>query len=311
MSLALRKIVLALAASAVLLLALALPGIAQATFPGQTGLLVFHLTTDQPGSAVTGGLYAIGPGDEQPRQLTTNPYDVDPSFAPSGDELVFDRNNSRENGIFTLDLASGQTKRLTNLKSDFEPAFGPHGAIVFCHSFDDNTPDLALRTADGRVRRLTSSPGRDSAPIFTPNGKRIVFARKPHKSGRPEMLYSIRPDGSGLQALHALPRGAYSFDISPSGRRLAFGVFTDESSERLTSAVWTTRLDGSGLGVLAKNAFWPAYSPSGTVFAYTNDQGLWQRRADGHGKPTLLYAADHSRPYEGNLATEPAWQPLP
>src|SRR4029079_16572146 len=69
-----RKTSLFLASLAFVLLAL--PGISQATFPGQTGLLVFLLTTDQPGSAVAGGLYAIGPRDEQPRQLTANPYDV-------------------------------------------------------------------------------------------------------------------------------------------------------------------------------------------------------------------------------------------
>ncbi|HET7454742.1 MAG TPA: hypothetical protein VFJ76_04410 [Solirubrobacterales bacterium] len=311
MSLAARRSLLSLAASALLVLSLALPGIAKATFPGAPGLVVFNLTTYQPGNVVTGGLYAIQPGEEQPRRLTSNPYDLDPSFAPSGKELVFDRINTAEDGIYTLDLASGQTERITARVSDHEPSFGPRGMIVFSRRFDDSLYDLVLRTGNGRLRRLTSTSERDSAPIFTPDGKRIVFSRRSRGPGHRERLYSIRLDGSKLRALHALPREAYSFDLSPNGRRLALGVFTDESSERTTSAAWTMRLDGSGLDVAADNAFWPTYSPTGTVLAYTNDKGLWQRAADGHGAPTLIYAAEHPHPYEGSLATYPAWQPLP
>jgi hypothetical protein len=312
LSLVARRSLFSLAASALLLLSLALPGIAKATFPGRPGLIVFNLTTYQPENVVTGGLYAIRPGDEQPRQLTSNPYDLGPSFAPSGNELVFDRMNTKEDGIYTLNLASGETKQITALQSDHEPAFGPHGLIVFRRRFADHTPDLVLRTADGRVRRLTSTPGTDAQPAFTPDGRRIVFTRTARKTGSHPRLYSIHLDGSGPRALRAhLPREAYSFDLSPSGRRLALGVFSEESSVRTTSDAWTMRLDGSGLDVLAKDAFWPVYSPSGTEFVYTNDKGVWQRRADGHGPPTLIYSAEHPRLYEGTLASDPAWQPLP
>jgi WD40-like Beta Propeller Repeat len=298
---------------AALLLALspALPGVAQATFPGRPGLVVFNLSTYQPGGAVSGGLYAIRPGEKQPHRLTSDPYDIDPSFAPSGQEIVFERTNTRQDGIYALDLAGGRIRRINAPESADEPAFGPNGSIVFRRRAEDDSLDLVLRTPNGRTRRLTKGTDTDSRPVFTPDGKRIVFIRSPRKTGSQRRLYPIRLDGSGLRALHTVPRDAYSFDISPNGRRLALGVYNQESEVRFTSDVWTIRLGGSGFDILSRGAFWPVYSPSGTKFIYTNYRGLWQRRADGHGEPTLIYEAEYLHGHDGSLVSYPAWQPLP
>jgi Tol biopolymer transport system component len=310
LSLVARKSLFSLAASALLVLSLSLPGIARATFPGRPGIVIFNLTTYQPGGVASGGLYLIRPGDEQPVQLTSNPYDLDPSFAPSGKELVFDRINTSEDGIYTFNLAGGEAERISARGSDHDAAFGPRGMIVFSRFFDDSSYDLVLRTRDGRMRRLTSTLDRDGAPIFTPDGKRIVFSRRSRGTGHHERLYSIRLDGSGLRPLAGLPRLTESFDISPNGRRLALGVL-QESSLRLTSEAWTERLDGSEFDVLAKDAFTPTYSPAGSEIVYTNDEGLWLRRADGRGPRKLVLRAEYHGSAEGSLAVDPAWQPLP
>lgn len=59
-----------LALSLIWLAALA-PSTAEATFPGKPGLIAFNLLTFPGNGEPTGGLYAIEPGQPQPRQLPT------------------------------------------------------------------------------------------------------------------------------------------------------------------------------------------------------------------------------------------------
>lgn len=269
------------------LLAIASPT-AQATFPGRPGLIVFSkVEFHGPGVEVTGGLFAIHPGDQQPRQLTTYPRDYNPSFAPSGKRLVFRRFDEPGNGTYVLDLETGGTRQIASHEGDQSPAFGPKGMIVISRFIDDSY-DLVLRTRDGKLRRLTSDDGRDSQPVFTPDGERIVFFRDYRKAvlqslrktpSEREGIYSIRVDGTGLRFLRAASEDGFDLDISPDGRRI-----TSKAT----------------------------FSPDGRKLAYANREGLWVRRADGNGSPTLLYGADYGSHQPGeSLLIQPVWQPLP
>lgn len=270
------------------LLAIVSPA-SQATFPGRPGLIVFNkIELHGNGKEVTGGLFAIRPGESRPRQLTDRSRDYYPSFAPSGRRLVFDRSDDPGSGIYVLDLQTGKTRRLALHRNSFDPAFGPRGMIVFSRFVNDSGDDLFLRNNEGKVRRLTSDEGRDSEAVFTPDGERIVFMRDYRKAvllahrrapSKKEGLYSIRVDGTGLEFLRAVKRPRSDPDISPNGRRITFDA---------------------------------AFSPDGRKLAYANRDGLWLRRADGKGSPTLLFGARY-RPYEegGSLLIQPAWQPLP
>lgn len=270
------------------LLAIALSP-AQATFPGRPGLIVFNkIEWHGNGQEVTGGLFAIRPGEKRPRQLTSSPRDYDPSFAPSGKRLLFSRIDDSGEGIYVLDLQTGRTRKIASHQGDQSPAFGPNGMIAFSRFVAGSGYDLFLRSKEGKVRRLTSDEGRDGQAVFTPDGERIVFWREYGKfaafsrrgnGSEKEGLYSIRLDGTGLKFLHAGNRNGFDLDISPSGRRIS-----------------------------SKGAF----SPDGRKLAYSDRDGLWVRRADGKGSPKLLLGADY-RPYEegGSLLIQPAWQPLP
>jgi Tol biopolymer transport system component len=283
------------AAIAVLCLLALTPQAADATFPGRPGLIVFNLLTfpGNPGEPI-GGLYALRPGQEQPRQLTDDPGDNSPSFSPSGNKLVFRRTDAgltNASGIYTLDLSSGRTTRIPSRRSDQDPTFGPHGMIAFSRfSPQTGSYDLFLRLQTGHLRRLTSTTAKEQAPVFTPDGRRIVFSRRygqaaalsrlERRETRPPALYSIRLDGTGLHLLGS-PRGE-DFDISPDGHHLAF----------------------AGVGGIS-------YSPDGRKIVYANHEGLWLRRANGQGKSTLILAADYNSNEKRRLLIQPAWQPLP
>lgn len=239
------------------------------------------------GEEGTGGLFAIRPGERQPRQLTTYPRDYDPSFAPSGKRLVFRRHDDPGNGIYVLDLQTGRTRKIPSHRGDQSPAFGPEGMIVISRFIDDSY-DLVLRTKDGKVRRLTSDDGSDMEAVFTPDGERIVFMRDYRKASllsrrrtasEREGLYSIRIDGTGLKFLRPIDQSGFDLDISPNGRRI-----TSKAT----------------------------FSPDGRKIAYANREGLWVRRADGKGSPSLLLGINSQPDQAGeSLLIQPVWQPLP
>jgi dipeptidyl aminopeptidase/acylaminoacyl peptidase len=67
-------------------------------------------------------------------------------------------------------------------------------------------------------RPLTAGP-RDSAPRWSPDGRRLAFLRH---AGKADQLFVLRLDGGEARQLTDLPRGALSPAWSPDGRTLAF-----------------------------------------------------------------------------------------
>jgi len=322
MSIAVRRSGLATALAVALLCPIGgLAPRAQANFPGKPGLVVFNLTFHEQGqSDYPGGLYAIRPGANQPRQLTDNPWDYEPSFAPSGRRVVFRRLHASPSGLVVLDLDSGDTSRLAPTRdSDMNPAFGRRGEVAFVR-FTEHSYDLFLRTASGRLHRLTRTDrAKEQTPVFTPDGRRIIFVRNygrvaalrtATRSSPGERIYSIRTDGTGLRLVGEV-KDASGLDVSPNGRDLAFDAFESNPVQSPGTAVWTKRLEGGAQHVISANAGDPTYSPAGDEIAYWNYQGIWTVGADGRGR-TLVYGAEYAAMSGGGaLAIDPAWQPQP
>ena len=60
---------------------------------------------------------------------------------------------------------------------------------------EDRNSDIYIMNADGSSqKRLTSSPGLDLHPSWSPDGKKIVFWSY-NRDGNPE-IYIMNPDGS-------------------------------------------------------------------------------------------------------------------
>jgi dipeptidyl aminopeptidase/acylaminoacyl peptidase len=306
--------------AAVVLCLLAAPG-ANAAYPGRPGVIVFSLTFHEgnesgAGGTETGGLYALHPGTSTARPLTNDPKDFEPSFAPSGKKVAFVRSYGLAPGrpypltsIDTLDLRTGVVKELTTGYDDFDPSFGPGGMIVFTrYEPISNTNYLVLRTADGRLHRLTHGVGYDHYPVFTPNGRRIIFARD--REGLKTTVISIRPDGRGLRVL-GHQTVASDLDISPDGRLLAFTGVRELPNGQRSFGSWTWPVSGGPLRLIASSGLHPAFSPSGRKIVYSNDAGLWLRPAHRHGPAQQIFQADYEfESGNGALAIDPTWQPL-
>jgi Tol biopolymer transport system component len=189
------------------------------------------------------------------RQLTkANGYDAEASYSPDGSKIVF----CSLRAAYPLEKLSAEDRK----RYQTDPAyFG----------------DIYIMDADGsNQRRLTSTPGYDGGPFFSPDGQRIIW-RRFDKSGVIADIYTMKLDGSDERRLTDFKAMSWAPYFHPSGRyviftsnKLGFSNFelylVDAAGER--EPVRVTFTDGfDGL---------PVFSPDGKQLCWTSG-----RTADG------------------------------
>jgi dipeptidyl aminopeptidase/acylaminoacyl peptidase len=118
------------------------------------------------------------------------------------------------------------------MESVASPALSPDGRlVVFTRNSVDPTKDqtrgnLWLADADGsRVRALTQGTWKDSAPAWSPDGKRIAFLSD--RSGT-EQIHGMWADTREVTPLTRLEHAPSNVRWSPDGKQLAFTMFVPD-----------------------------------------------------------------------------------
>jgi TolB protein len=138
---------------------------------------------------------------------------------------------------------------------------------------------------------------------------RIAFSAQRFVRGRLRGgIYTVRPDGSGLERLTHRP--GYDPDWSPSGHRLVF-----QRGRRILSV----RADGSGRRLVVRRGATPVWSPDGRWIAFTRripwtcegragGRVVFLVRASGGEGPPVRVGEQRRRVCVDRLS---GWQPLP
>ena len=197
-----------------------------------------------------------------------------PAWSPDGSRIVFERGSD----IWIADADGGNQRRLEgvprseNLLADRTPSFSPDGSrIAFFHPETGPKGDFwTIMAKGGQPKQLTFDVCRGSKPVWTRDGKDLIFAsertgvsalwRVPISGGRPQLLSDATGDDGDP-------------DISPDGRHL---VFTNTRSQFVLTLLDPVK--GSSRELLERRIkmVHPMFDPRGRRIAF-----FMQERREG------------------------------
>jgi Tol biopolymer transport system component len=240
-----------------------------------------------------------------------------PAWSPDGKWLYVAAPVRRAHSVIAALLSSGGERReITNPpesgSGDLDAAVSPDGKQIaflrYTGTADGDVFIADLRDGNqlGAVRQITNRHAAMRSPVFTPDGRDIVFAEGNYSS---EVgIYRVRASGGAVVKIRGIGDYADTLAISHNGHRLAFGrSYRDYNIWRMPLAAAETSA-GRTVKFIASTRFEqsPAYSPDGKRIAFSSNRGglrqIWVADADGsNAAPLTNFAA--------GFAGSPSWSP--
>jgi serine/threonine-protein kinase len=276
-------------------------------------------------------LRVVGPARPVvPQVLTTPSGGVEAVLARDG-TLVYVTGGSGSGAARTLvwvDRQGRETPILAPPRGYLFPRVSPDGTRVALNFNQDNADIWLWDLARATLTRVTSDPAADTTPVWTPDGRRLVFTSD--RAGTFN-LYSQAPDGTGSVArLTESPNTQRASAVSPDGTRV---VFTEESATT-GEDVLALSLDGTHQvlplvqtpydernGIVSPDGRWLAYeaNDTGSFEIYVRpfpavNSGHWQVSTSGGTQPLwarvgqeLFYVASEGELMRVAVAGGPEW----
>ena len=186
-----------------------------------------------------------------PRQLTKAlGYDAEGSYSPDGKKIVF----CSLRNAFPLNKLSRKDRQTYEIN----PAhFG----------------EIYIMDADGsNQKRLTSTPGYDGGPFFSPDGKRIIWRRFDLK-GETADVYTMKLDGSDVRRLTDFKAMSWAPYFHPSGE---YAIFTCNKHGFANFELFIVDAEGKSdpVRVTYTDGFdgLPVFTPDGKKLCWTSNR---------------------------------------
>ena len=265
------------------------------------------------------GAFAVAVG----AWVTVTPQQAKAAFPGHNGRIVFHKEDSGgfvQTWVANKDL-SNQHKLTSESANSGWAVWKPGGAkLAFESDRADPDPtdadviiDIFKMNPNGTgLVKLTDSDDFNDAAGWSPDGSKIAFASDRRNGAERREIYVMDSDGSHVRRVSTLPEAAFSDQaprFSPNGKRL---VFTRYITEPAPSALFTVRLDGSGLRQLTpwgNGAGDADFSPGGNklVFEATPNKNcfgeIYTVEADGQHLTNLTDNRCHAG------SADPVWSP--
>ena len=193
----------------------------------QRGLLIGVLVALACTATASAGFYAPPAGD------------TDPVWSPDGSAIVYFH---QAEGLHVMDPDGANDRLLSGLPNSPYFAFSRdwHWIALAVYEGTPGRATIEVMRPDGSERRVVGEGSCCVAPVFSPDGTRLVYADG-------DALVVVGIDGGG--AARVAERGEHP-RWSPEGRRLSYSVPTLTGPHVVVNA-----LDGSGVSDVARPAF--------------------------------------------------------
>jgi len=215
----------------------------------------------------------LSSGSRQPVRLTQGPLSYgQPAWSRDG-RRIFARGSKQSGELVRCKLGSGECVTYLGGIDAEGVSFSPDGLWVAWAAPDGG---LWRSRADGTEKlQLTFPPLWAALPKWSPDGKRICFARL--ATGAPTRLLLVPSDGGPTQEAVPGDKGTQvDGEWSPDGRRLVFGRLATGAPEDDAITIQIADLETGQVTVVpgSKGLFSPRWSPDGRRLAALSHDSL-------------------------------------
>ncbi len=169
-----------------------------------------------------------------------------------------------ESEFVWMDRTSGEMTPIDVEGSLWNPSLSPDGRILaFDWTTSETSGDIWIRDLErGLDTRLTSHPKNESNPVWTPDGRSVIFFRG-------NDIYRISTDGvSKAELLLESTERSYAWAVTRDGKTVLFSTGDEDNAvflwtldlETLEAQQWFDRPLTSAMGSISADARWVAYT---------------------------------------------------
>ncbi len=215
-----------------------------------------------------------------------------PAFSRDGKRIVYSAEVAEKKGeIRLLDLDSGKTRVLlkTNSAQNY-PQFSPDGKKIAFHQEVYGRWDVFVTNVDGTgTTNITRNAASDSIPNWLPDSEHLLIRSDRDSESLVSRFYSIKTDGTDLQALEVAGGAIGWIRVSIDGNRIVYSCARGGSDDAELD-ICVASADGKYEKVILRrpgNDMQPVFSPDGKKIAFvaTSDGNpeIYLMNSDGTG----------------------------